>query len=113
MELESRKVQKLGYSSLGVSLPKAWAESNGILPGSVLNLSIEDDGTLRVRVEPSEEYPSAAEATIDADDWTGAETLTRLITGDYIVDCNTTKVRSWNELAPARPRELRAAPRGH
>ena len=112
MELESRKVQKLGYSSLGVSLPKAWAESNGILPGSVLNLSIEDDGTLRVRVGPFEEYPSAAEATIDADDWTGAETLTRLITGDYIVGCNTIKVRSRDELSPAQLQEIHEAVRG-
>src|SRR5437773_10243255 len=94
MELESRKVQKLGYSSLGVSLPKAWAESNGILPRSVVNLSIEDDGTLRVRVVPLEEYPSAAEATIDADDWTGPETLTRLITGDHIVGSHPINVRS-------------------
>jgi len=112
MELESRKVQKLGYSSLGVSLPKAWAESNGILPGSVVNLSIEDDGTLRVRVGPFEEYPTAAEATIDADDWTGAETLTRLITGDYIVGCNTIKVRSRDELSPAQLQEIHEAVRG-
>ncbi len=112
MELESRKVQKLGYSSLGVSLPKAWAESNGILPGSVVNLSIEDDGTLRVRVGPFEEYPSAAEATIDADDWTGPETLTRLITGDYIVGCNTIKVRSRDELSPAQLQEIHEAVRG-
>jgi phosphate uptake regulator len=112
MELESRKVQKLGYSSLGVSLPKAWAESNGIRPGSVVNLSIEDDGTLRVRVGPFEEYPSAAEATIDADDWTGPETLTRLITGDYIVGCNTIKVRSRDELSPGQLQEIHEAVRG-
>src|SRR5256885_13915146 len=91
MELDSRKVQKLGYSSLGVSLPKAGAESNGIRPGSVVNMSIEGDGTLRVRVGPFEEYPTAAEATIDADSWNGPEALTRLINGDYIVGWNTIK----------------------
>src|SRR6059036_3591807 len=68
MELETRKVQKLGYSSLGVSLPKDWASSNGIRPGALVSLAIEDDGSLRVRVGPLEEYPVAAEATIDADD---------------------------------------------
>ena len=68
MELETRKVQKLGYSSLGVSLPKAWAESNGIRPGSLVSLSVEDDGTLRIRLGPHEEYPVPAEATIDADE---------------------------------------------
>src|SRR5213596_4316533 len=112
MELESRKVQKLGYSSLGVSLPKAWAESNGILPGSVVNLSIEDDGTLRVRVGPFEEYPTAAEATIDADSWSGPESLTRLITGNYIVGCNTIKVRSRDEISPGQLQEIHEAVRG-
>src|SRR3989449_10231161 len=42
MELETRKVQKLGYSSLGVSLPKDWAASNGIRPGALVSLAIED-----------------------------------------------------------------------
>src|SRR5437899_1769849 len=55
MELETRKVQKLGYSSLGVSLPKDWAASNGIRPGALVSLAIEDDGSLRVRVGPIEE----------------------------------------------------------
>ena len=112
MELESRKVQKLGYSSLGVSLPKAWAESNGIRPGAVVNMSIEDDGSLRVRVGPFEEYPGAAEATIDADQWSGPESLTRLITGDYIVGCNTIKVRSRDEISPGQLQEIHEAVRG-
>lgn len=112
MELESRKVQKLGYSSLGVSLPKAWAVSNGIRPGSVVNLSIEDDGTLRIRVAPFEEYPTAADATIDADEWMGPESLTRLITGDYIVGCNTIRVRSREEISPGQLQEIHEAVRG-
>src|SRR2546426_425809 len=57
MELETRKVQKLGYSSLGVSLPKDWAASNGIRPGALASLAIEDDGSLRVRVGPLEGLP--------------------------------------------------------
>jgi len=112
MELESRKVQKLGYSSLGVSLPKPWAQSNGIRPGSVVNMSIEDDGSLRVRVGPFEEYPTAGEATIDADAWSGPESLTRLITGNYIVGCNTIRVRSREEISPGQLQEIHEAVRG-
>jgi phosphate uptake regulator len=112
MELESRKVQKLGYSSLGVSLPKAWADSNGIRPGSVVSVAVEDDGSLRVRVGPLEEYPAPAEATIDADTWTGPESLARLITGNYIVGCNTIRIRSREELSPSRLREIHEAVRG-
>ncbi len=112
MELETRKVQKLGYSSLGVSLPKPWAESNGVRPGSQLSLSVEDDGSLRIRVGPHEETPVAAEATIDADAWSGSEALTRMITGYYIVGCNTIRVRNRDELSAAQLQEIHEAVRG-
>ena len=112
MELETRKVQKLGYSSLGVSLPKDWASSNGIRPGALVSLAIEDDGSLRVRVGPLEEYPVAAEATIDADEWSGPEALTRMITGNYIVGCNTIRLRSREELSPSQLQEIHEAVRG-
>src|SRR6058998_3165394 len=112
MELETRKVQKLGYSSLGVSLPKDWAASNGIRPGALVSLAIEDDGSLRVRVGPLEEYPVAAEATIDADEWSGPEALTRMITGNYIVGCNTIRLRSREELSPSQLQEIHEAVRG-
>ena len=112
MEFETRKVQKLGYSSLGVSLPKDWAASNGIRPGALLSLAIEDDGSLRVRVGPLEDYPVAAEATIDADEWSGTESLTRMITGNYIVGCNTIRLRSRDELSPSQLQEIHEAVRG-
>src|SRR5881296_2267780 len=112
MELETRKVQKLGYSSLGVSLPKDWASSNGIRPAALVSLAIEDDGSLRVRVGPLEEYPVAAEATIDADEWSGPEALTRMITGNYIVGCNTIRLRSREELSPSQLQEIHEAVRG-
>src|SRR5213594_1254068 len=112
MELETRKVQKLGYSSLGVSLPKDWASSNGIRPGALVSLAIEDDGSLRVRVGPLEEYPVAAEATIDADEWSGPEALTRMITGNYIVGCNTIRLRSREELSPSQLQKIHEAVRG-
>src|SRR2546427_2914810 len=112
MELDSRKVQKLGYSSLGVSLPKPWAESNGIQPGSVVNMSIEDDGTLRVRVGPFEENPTAAEATIDADSWSGPESLTRLITGNYSVASTTIKERGPEEISPGHLQKITKPSRG-
>jgi phosphate uptake regulator len=112
MELETRKVQKLGYSSLGVSLPKAWAESNGIRPGAVLNLSIEDDGSLRVRVGSFDDFPLPPETTVDADEWSGPEALTRIITGNYIVGCNAIRVKSREELSAGQLQEIHEAVRG-
>src|SRR5881296_4129482 len=93
-------------------LPKDWAASNGIRPGALVSLAIEDDGSLRVRVGPLEEYPVAAEATIDADEWSGPEALTRMITGNYIVGCNTIRLRSREELSPSQLQEIHEAVRG-
>jgi len=112
MDLETRKVQKLGYSSVGISLPKAWANENGLKPGSIITLTVDDDGTLRVRAGPVEDEAAGAEATIDADAWPGAEALTRVITGYYIVGRNTIRVRSREELAPSQLQEVHDAVRG-
>jgi len=112
MEMETRKVQKLGYSSLGISLPKHWAESNGIRPGSLLSLAVEDDGSLRIRLGPYEEFPIPAEASVDADAWASSEGVTRMITGNYIVGCNTIRVKSREELSLGQLQEIHEAVRG-
>src|SRR5207247_1516980 len=54
----------------------------------------------------------AAEATIDANEWSGPEALTRMITGNYIVGCNTIRVRSRDELSPSQLQEIHEAVRG-
>src|SRR5438128_3370569 len=112
MEMETRKVQKLGYSSLGISLPKNWAQSNGIRPGSLLSVAVEDDGSLRIRLGPYEEFPVPAEASVDADAWASSEGVTRMITGNYIVGCNTIRVKSREELSAGQLQEIHEAVRG-
>lgn len=112
MELETRKVQKLGYSSLGISLPKAWADSNGVRQGTLLSIAVEDDGSLRVHVGTFEESLSPTEATIDADRWASPEALTRMIAGNYIVGCSTIRIRSREELSPGHLQEIHDAVRG-
>ncbi len=111
MEVETRKVQKLGYSSVGISLPKDWAQMNGMKPGSIVTLAVEDDGTLRVRTGPAE-GPEPLEAVVDASGWEGPESLTRVITGNYIVGRSTIRVRSRDELSPGQLQEIHDAARG-
>lgn len=112
VDLEARKVQKLGYSSVGISLPKEWAEANGLKPGTLVSLTVDDDGTLRVRAGPLEEPVPVSEATVDADAWPDAGSLTRVITGNYIVGRNTIRVRSRGELSPEQLQEVHEAVRG-
>lgn len=112
MEVETRKVQKLGYSSVGISLPKGWAVEAGLKPGSIVTIAVEDDGALRVRPGPLEEAPAILEGQIDADEWVGREALTRVITGNYIVGCNTIRIRARDELTASQLQEIHDAVRG-
>ena len=112
MDFETRKVQKLGYSSVGISLPKQWAEASGLKPGSLVSLVKEDDGTLRVRARPLEDPAPISEATIDADAWPEPGSLGRVITGNYVVGRNTIRVRSREELSPGQLQEVHEVVRG-
>src|SRR5574337_1046913 len=112
MELETRKVQKLGYSSVGISLPKDWATVNGLKPGAIITLAVEDDGSLRIRTGSLDERPVTSEAMIDADEWKGPEALTRIITGNYLVGRSTIRVRCRDELSTGQLQEIHEAVRG-
>lgn len=50
-DVETRKVQRLGSSSLFITLPKKWINKWGIKPGDKIIMEISDDGTLRLIAE--------------------------------------------------------------
>ena len=54
MNMETRKVQKTGKSTLIVSLPKKWANENAILSGSLLFISQNQNGDLLLSSDKSE-----------------------------------------------------------
>src|SRR3990172_9860044 len=96
LEIEPRKVQRLGYSSLGVSLPKDRAKAAGIEPGATVLVVKEDDGTLRIRTgEPATATPTVAdECVLDADTCGRPNALRRLLVGSYVVGRNSIRVKS-------------------
>ncbi len=62
-----------------------------------------------MRLGPFEDYSLAVEVTIDADEWSEPEALTRMITGNYIVGCNTVRVRDREELSVGQLQEIHEA----
>ncbi|MEM2479963.1 MAG: AbrB/MazE/SpoVT family DNA-binding domain-containing protein, partial [Candidatus Bathyarchaeia archaeon] len=46
--MESRKLQKVGRSTITVSLPNKWIKENGIKPGDLVFILPEKDGTLKI-----------------------------------------------------------------
>jgi len=112
METEPRKVQRLGYSSLGISLPKDWAKTAGIEPGTTVVIVKEDDGTLRIRTgEPVSAAAATSECVIDADTCSRPGTLRRLLVGSYVVGRSAIRVKSRSGLTPEHVREVQDAAR--
>ena len=87
---EVRKVQKVGYSTLAVSIPKEFAKEMNLAPGDSLLFREDADGTLRLI--PTTKAREASRATIRAEQAGGDEMLTRLVVGSYALGYDTIEV---------------------
>ena len=46
--MESRKIQRVGYSTFSISLPKEWVENTGLKQGDLIMIATEKDGSLKL-----------------------------------------------------------------
>ena len=46
--MEARKVQRVGYSTLTVSLPREWVGDVKLKAGDIVSIKREDDGSLKL-----------------------------------------------------------------
>ena len=91
--MEPRKVQKVGYSTLSVSLPMNWTKKMEIKKGDLVFLSEENDGALRLTVEPGKTENNTV-YMVNVDNCDNAEVLARVIVGNYVLGRNVIKVYS-------------------
>ncbi len=109
LERELRRLQRLGTASLGISIPKEWAKARGFKAGSLLNMTLSDDGN--IVISPSDagtpEFP--AECTIHADSCPDARLILRTIIGCYVVGYRTIRVVSSEELTGDQNEKVRLA----
>ncbi|WP_226011944.1 phosphate uptake regulator PhoU [Halomicrobium salinisoli] len=56
--METRKVQEVGGGTYTVSLPKEWAESEGVAAGSTVDLHAHIDGLLVIQARDREDGPT-------------------------------------------------------
>jgi len=66
-EIETRKVQKLGSSSLFITLPKKWVSKWNIKAGDKVILESSDDGSLRLVAEKARSNINKKYISIDLD----------------------------------------------
>jgi len=84
--MESRRVQKVGYSTLSVSIPSSWAKEINLKPGDTVFLSREKDGSVKLLPsKPRKASEEAAEYICSSDLCDDPKMLERIIVGNYIL----------------------------
>ena len=87
---ETRRIQKVGYNSLAISIPKEYAEEMNLKKGDSVVFREDSDGTLRLI--PATRAREAARVTLKADQAGSVEMLTGLVVGAYALGYDTIEV---------------------
>ena len=106
--MESRKVQRVGYSTFSVSLPKDWVKESGLRQGDLVMLYPEKDGTLKL--VPSnlvERKTQTEECVINSDLCTDPGMLERIIVGNYTLGLDSFSIVSSTRISRAHIDEIR------
>jgi len=106
--MEIRKVQKVGHSTLTVSLPRDWVEQVGLKQGNVVSLRRMDDGCLRLAPGLAGEEGESIVAKVNADLCKEPELLSRIITGNYIEGRDSIVITSNKGLSSEHLWEIRS-----
>ena len=109
--MEIRKVQRVGHSTLTVSLPRDWVRQVGLKQGGVVTLRLSEFGELIVTPGSEMESEEMTICKINADACKDRELLTRMITGNYILGRDTIIVSSTSELTAEQLNEISGATR--
>ncbi len=106
--MESRKVQKVGYSSLAVSLPHGWIEEVGLKKGDEVVFIRGEDGSLRIipsRLVKKEE--EIREIIINAMVCDEPGMLERAIVGNYVLGRDVIRIIASGRIKPSHVEEIR------
>lgn len=105
--MESRKVQKVGYSTITVSLPTEWVKQNKIAPGDLVFILSEKDGSLKIMPGHMAQREEADEYVINADACEEPGMLERIIVGSYMLGRDVIRITSLARIEKAHVDEVR------
>lgn len=106
--MESRKIQRVGYSTFSVSLPKKWVRDMHLKQGDLVMLLQEKDGSLKLFPSSMVEHKKHTEEyIINADLCEEPGMLERLIVGNYILGRDAFSVVSSTRISRAQIDEVR------
>ncbi|MEM4736778.1 MAG: phosphate uptake regulator PhoU [Nitrososphaeria archaeon] len=105
--MEGRKIQKVGYSTMAVSLPTKWVKQNNIKPGDIVFLVQEKDGALKVLPSHKAQREESEEFIIYADACKEQGMLKRIIIGSYLLGHDVIRITSSNRIEKTHIDEVR------
>jgi phosphate uptake regulator len=105
--LEARKVQRVGYSTLTVSLPRGWVDDVKLKAGDIVSIKREEDGSLRLVPGTEHKSDEVKNCVVNADLCNSNNLLTRVITANYILGHDTIQITAKDELKKHHLEEIR------
>jgi len=106
--MESRKIQRVGYSTFSVSLPKDWVENMGLKQGALIMVLPEKDGSLKlIPSSMVERQAQIEEYIINSDLCNEPRMLERLIVGNYTLGRDAFKIVSSTRISSMHAEEVR------
>jgi len=105
--LETRKLQRVGHSTLVVSLPREWVKELGLKQRDSITFQKDFDGTMCLHLGQTQTQKDATRATIDTGLNKDKDLLSRIITGNYILGRDSIRVTSKDRLKPEHLEEIR------
>ena len=107
--MDGRKVQKVGYSTLSISLPSTWVKEVGLKRGDTLFLVPEKDGALKLL--PSHQFKQKGvvdEYICNVDLCESPKMLERIVVGNYILGRDLLTLKSSERMHSENIKEIRA-----
>jgi phosphate uptake regulator len=92
-DIEIRKVQKAGKSTITVSLPKDWITSKGLQPGDRVLMHLPPDGTLVITTE-TDKKKKLAKKVISISETDKEEHIIRKMIGVYLNGYTVLEIKS-------------------
>jgi phosphate uptake regulator len=109
--MEARKVQRVGYSTLTISLPKDWVKDVNLERGNIVSIKREDDGSLKLIPGTERKREEVKSVVVNADLCSSPNLLTRVITGNYILGHDAIRIVAKEELKKGHLEEIRTTTR--
>jgi len=109
--LESRKVQRVGSSSLAVSLPAEWVKEVGLKKGELVFLKEDEDGILKIMSSGQIQKKSASTIEVNGDFCKDSKMLGRVLMGIYSLGYDSAKIVSARRLSSEQVNTIRKTAR--